>query len=451
MDIKIAENFMSNIISKASSYGFSDCQVRFDEEESMTVQILMGEVSSYERSSNVGVTFKGKKDGQMATASTSEFSDDALVFLLENAASNCSILDDEDEDFIYCDPDNKVLHYSQKSEAYSKNTYSKFSELGLELEKDIFAIDEAIKSVDYLQLNSSSSRTMILNSLGLNLFTDEDNCSLFAEVRAVKDGVTKTGGNLWYGNDIDNFDKDKFLSKLKNDVMGKFGASAVPSNKYNIILSNEAFISLFASFASNFNAYSMQKGISLLNGKAGTKIASDCVTIKEIPMYEKALSKAPFDTEGVLTTEKNLINNGVFEASLYNLKSANKDNVKSTGNGFSGGTRISNLVVVPGELDFDGLCKKLGNGLYITELNGLHAGVNAISGDFSLFCGGYLIENGEIVRSVEQITISDNFYDLLKKISDVGNDVYSYPMGVGEYFFPSIIINDVAIAGDAEE
>lgn len=449
MDIKSTESFMKEIISNAPSYGFSDCQVYFNEDEAMSVSILMGEVSSYECSTNISIKFKGKKDGQMAVASTSEISKESMIFLLENAASNCGILDDEDEDFIYCDPENRNLRNSLKTATYAKNTYSKFAEIGLKLEKELLSMDEAIKSVDYLQLDSNSSRTMILNSLGLNLYIDEDDCSLFAEVRAVKDDVTKTAGNFWYGKDIDKFDSDVFIKKLKRDILGKFGASPVPSDKYNIILSNEAFISLFSSFASNFNAYSMQKGISLLNGKVGTQIASDVFTLQELPTYDKALSKMPFDTEGVLTNDKNIINKGIFETSIYNLKSANKDKVKSTGNGFSGGTRFTNLVVVPGDKDFDGLLKVLDNGLYITELNGLHAGVNSISGDFSLFCGGYLVENGSIVRSVEQITFSDNFYDILKKITTVGNDVFSYPMGVGEYFFPSVIIKDVAIAGDA--
>jgi len=450
MDIKSAEVFMKDIIAKAPSYGFSDCQVFYNEDESMSVSILMGEVSSYECSSSISIKFKGKKDGQMAVATTSEVSAESMDFLLENAASNCGILDDEDEDFIYCDPEHKDLKNYQKTETYLKNTYSRFSEIGLQLEKDLLSMDESIKSVDYLQLDSTSSKTMILNSLGLNLYTDEDFSTIFAEVRAVKDDITKTAGNFWYGTDIDKFDSSKFIEKLKKDILGKFGASPVPSDKYSIILSNEAFISLFSSFASNFSAYSMQKGISLLNGKTGKKIASDVFTLKELPVYEKAISKFPFDTEGVLTSDKTIINNGVFETALYNLKSANKDGVKSTGNGLSGGTRFTNLCVVPGEVDFDGLLKQLGDGLYITELNGLHAGVNSISGDFSLFCGGYLVENGVIARSVEQITISDNFYDFLSKISVVGNDVLSYPVGVGEYFFPSIIVNNVAIAGDAE-
>ena len=198
----------------------------------------------------------------------------------------------------------------------------------------------------------------------------------------------------------------------------------------------------------------MQKGLSLLAGKEGQIIASDKLTIKEIPMYDKALIKIPFDSEGVITKEKAIIDSGLFNTALYNLKTAHKVGRESTGNGFrssyasSVSISFTNLVVESGSKTFDELCETVGNGLYITDLNGLHAGVNTISGDFSLFCEGFLIENGKIVRPVEQITIADNFFDVIKKISEVGNDVISYPDGAGEMFSPSIIVKDISVSGE---
>ena len=85
------------------------------------------------------------------------------------------------------------------------------------------------------------------------------------------------------------------------------------------------------------------------------------------------------------------------------------------------------------------------------QRNGLHAGVNKISGDFSLFCEGFLIKDGKIERPVEQITVADNFYDLLKKIIATGSDTISVPEGKGEYFCPSVVISNMNISGDIEE
>ena len=198
----------------------------------------------------------------------------------------------------------------------------------------------------------------------------------------------------------------------------------------------------------------MQKGLSLLADKEGTVIASEALTLSEEPMLDKALLKIPFDSEGVRTKSKNIINNGKFETALYNTKTARKANRQSTGNGFrssyasSVGILTTNIVIKPDSLDLEGLCKEVNNGIYITDLNGLHAGVNAISGDFSLQSEGYLIKDGLLVRPIEQITVADNFFEILKKIRVVGNDVINYPVDMGEFFSPSIVIDSVSVSGD---
>jgi PmbA protein len=194
--------------------------------------------------------------------------------------------------------------------------------------------------------------------------------------------------------------------------------------------------------------------LSLLAGREGEKIASDKLTLEEIPMFEKALTKIPFDDEGVLTTQKAIIDNGVFATALYDLKSANKAGIESTGNGFRAGSTISemptNLVVRAGEKNLDELMGEAGDGIMLTDLSGLHAGVNAISGDFSLLCEGYLIENSKKGRPVEQITVAGNFYEIIKNIICVGNDIINIPAGEGEFFTPSVLVSQIAVSGDAE-
>lgn len=454
MDINIAKEFMSKLIVKAPEYGFDDAESCFMNSVSMSLDVLNGEVSSYENSSEQGVSFRGKINGKMGIANTTRFDDASVDFLLSEAKSNASIIDDEDEEFIYCDENNKTLHYTQLSGNANKNTYETFSRVGLSLEKAILASDSNIVSVDYLSISCGQGPTIILNSKGLDTFKDSDYITVFAEGRAEVDGVVKTAGYFWFGNDIDKFNEDNFVKVLNKKLMSKFGASSVKSGTYDCILTNEAFISLISTFFGVFSSYSMQKGLSLLAGKEGEVIASDKLTIKEIPMYDKALIKVSFDSEGVITQEKSIIESGVFKTALYNLKTANIAGRESTGNGFrssyasSVSISFTNLVVMSGSKTFDQLCETVGNGLVITDLNGLHAGVNTISGDFSLFCEGFLINDGKIVRPVEQITIADNFFDVIKKISDVGNDVISYPDGAGEMFSPSVLIKDISVSGD---
>lgn len=456
MDIKAAEKFMEKLVKAGMEYGFEECEASFAQDSSMSIDILKGEVSSYENSVTSTLSFRGLKNGQMGYCSTNILNDDSIDFLLKSAMENCEVLNDEDPQFIYCDENNKDLYFSQITDAYAKNTYKRFEELGLGLEKAILALDERIDAVDILSINCGTGPFLIINSKGLHSYRDTDGISLVASGRAIDaDGSVKSGGHYWIGKDIDDFDQEKFLKKFKENLIGKMGAKSVKAGSYKTILRNEAFQQFFMVFFGNFLATTMQRGLSLLADKEGTKIASDALTVKECPMLEKALTKIPFDDEGVLTTEKAIIDHGTFATALYDLKSAYKAGRQSTGNGFRAGSAVSemptNLVVEPGEKDLAGLMYEVGEGIMLTDLSGLHAGVNAISGDFSLLCEGYLIEGGKKGRPVEQITVAGNFYDVIKSIKSVGNDIINLPSGEAEFFTPSVYVGELAISGDEDE
>lgn len=448
MDINNARVFMKKVMSIAPSYGFEEFEVAFGGGSSMGIEILKGEVSNFENSNDQAISFRGKLNGQMGSASTTDINDDGIAFLLTEAKANAEVLDDEDEDFFYCDPDNSVLVSDLRSGAYDKNSYERFKKIGLELEKAILDSDPRINDVDYLSIGCSTGFFILMNSKGLDLYRDSDSVTIVAEARAEEDGVTKTKDNFWYGVDIDKFDQDAFVRKLKDELVSKFGAKSITSGQYDVILGNEAMISMLSTFFGVFSSYAMQKGISLLAGKEGEKIASDLVTIKELPMYEKALMKSDFDDEGVHIDDKAFINKGVFETAFYNLKTANKAGKKSTGNGYRGNISTTNIVFENGDRSFDELCKFVGDGLYITDLAGLHAGANEISGDFSLLCEGYLIKDGKVSKPVEQITVADNFFNVLKKIAAVGNDQFSHPGKNGEMFCPSVVVKNVSVSGE---
>ena len=427
MDIKSAEKFMEKLVKAGMEYGFEECEASYASDSSMSIDILNGEVSSYENSATSTLSFRGLKNGQMGYCSTNILEDSSIDYLLKSAMENCEVLNDEDPQFIYCDENNKDLYFSQVTEAYAKNTYKSFSELGLKIDKAVLALDPRIDAVDYLTISCSA--------------TDDD-------------GSVKSGGHYWIGKDIDDFDLDKFLVKVRENLIGKMGAKSCRSGNYKVVFKSEAFQQFFMVFFGNFLATTMQRGLSLLADKEGETIASSVFTVKEEPMYEPALTKVPFDDEGVLTTAKAIIDKGVFATALYDLKSAYKAGKTSTGNGFRGGSAVSemptNLIVEAGEKSFEELREEAGEGIILTDLSGLHAGVNPISGDFSLLCEGYLIENGRKGRPVEQITVAGNFYEVIKSIVSVGNDIINMPSGEGEFFAPSVLVSSLAISGDDE-
>ena len=237
MDIKSAEKFMEKLVKAGMEYGFEECEASYATESSMSIDILNGEVSSYENSATSSLSFRGLKNGQMGYCSTNILEDSSIDFLLKSAMENCEVLNDEDPQFIYCDENNKDLYFSQVTDAYSKNTYKSFSELGLKIEKAILALDSRIDAVDYLTISCSTGPYLIINSKGLHSYRDTDGISLMASARATdSDGSVKSGGHYWIGKDIDDFDLDKFLAKFKENLIGKMGAKSCKPGNYKAVL-----------------------------------------------------------------------------------------------------------------------------------------------------------------------------------------------------------------------
>ena len=212
-------------------------------------------------------------------------------------------------------------------------------------------------------------------------------------------------------------------------------------------------VSLLSTFSGIFNADSAQKGLSLLKNREGDMIASPIVTIVDDPLLENGMASTPFDDEGVATFKKEVVLNGKLITLLHNLKTANKAGVKTTGNGIksSYSSPISiyptNFYIEKGDKSLDEIIKDIDEGLMVTSFAGLHSGANSVTGDFSLAAKGFYIKEGKKVFPVEQITVAGNYFDLLKDIEAIGEDL-EFPMSsIGS---PSVVIKELSVAGKDE-
>jgi PmbA protein len=141
------------------------------------------------------------------------------------------------------------------------------------------------------------------------------------------------------------------------------------------------------------------------------------VSIREEPHLLRARGSAPFDAEGVATSPRDVVRDGVVRGYFLGSYSARKLGMATTGN--AGGSH--NLVVSHGGDDLPALLRRMGRGLLVTEQLG--QGVNAVTGDFSRGAAGFWIESGEIAYPVEEITIAGNLKDMYRNVVAIGNDV----------------------------
>lgn len=440
---------ITNKMIECASKKFDVAQAVYKSGKLVSINVFDGQISNYESSTSSGYSLGGKINSHIGHASCDVINEDMIRKMVDAAYENAILKDDEDEEFIYCDKDNPILFVDNKAKDAMEIIYDNIAPIALLIEKKLKTSHESIVSVDDVVISYRQSSLLKKNSLGLDLSMNEESIFVACEIRGKQGDDTKSIAHFWYGNDLKLFEIDKFVEEAKDKLISRYNASSVPSSTYNVIMKNEAMISMLEAYFDVFSATLMQKGLSLLNGKVGKKVTSDMLSIVEKPTYDKALIKFPFDMEGVITLEKYIIKNGIFVNPLYDLKAANKENKTSTGNGF-GAIRATNVTIESNEelIPYDDMIEKLENGLIITDLNGLHAGINKISGDFSLLCEGYLVKDKKIVSAVEQITISDNFFDFMNKIRYMGEDIVARPSNEGEMFCPSIFFEKISIAGE---
>jgi PmbA protein len=202
--------------------------------------------------------------------------------------------------------------------------------------------------------------------------------------------------------------------------------------------------------SSTLNGEAVVKGRSLFRDRIGETVAAPSVTLVDDPTNPKAYTATDVDGEGLAARRNVLISDGVLRQFVHNSYSARRAGTVSTGNatrgGFAGtpGVGCLALSLVPGTRTQEELIADVDDGLLVQQMQGLHSGVNPISGDFSTGAAGLLITNGTVGAPVREITIASTLQRMLLDIVEVGGDLEWLPMRSAGM---SLVIRDVTMSG----
>jgi PmbA protein len=419
------------------------------ENEGISTETLKGEISSFSSEVSGGICFRCIVDGKMGRASTELFTDEEMAELVQRAMSNAKYIESDDKAVIYAGAEKYVqpeLPPLQNESAAELKTRS------LEL------LEATMKQSEYMAESSQTGATRarvrmeLMNSHGLALTAEVGTSLSFVQAVVEKDGESQYGIALAKGLCSDEV--DDMPRKATEEALSKIGAVEIPSGRYDIIIDGERMRSLLSAFSSVFSGKQANLGLSLLKGKEGQSVAAPTVTLVDDPMYADSPMQIGFDGEGVATYKKTVIEKGVLNTLLYDIASADKVGRESTGNGQRGGY-ASSVSIAPyhfylegGEHSEDELLSRLGDGIYITELKGLHAGANAVTGDFSIESFGYRVRDGKKCEAVRSFTIAGNFFELLKSIEALSSEVkFSIATGFTVFGSPDVLVRNISVAG----
>ena len=437
------------IAESAAKLGISEYEIYMTSADELSVGAMAGEINKFNSEVSGGICFRALVDGKMGYASTELIEEGELAALPERAKDNAKVIDKPDTVGIYAG-----------SESYGKVSSPEFTQKSADELKAV-ALSLFGKTVDKdtrVQPNSSVTAASvgftvrIANSHGLEL-ENRVGTSVALASAVVKDGAEAQAGYSKAVLDCE-YNEDALAKEATETAINKLGAGLVPTGTYNVVINGDEMATILSAFSPAFSAENAQHGMSLLADKVGTKVGSDVLTITDDPMREGLNIQTPFDAEGVAAYRKTVVEGGVLKTLLHNRETAKRAGVTTTANA-SKGTYSSAVKVSPfafcieaGEYTDEELYAMAGDGIFVTELKGLHAGANAITGDFSIESAGFLIKDGKLGEAVRSFTIAGNFFKLLSEITAIGNKVETgLSLGFTVFGSPKVLIKGMSVAG----
>ncbi len=420
-------HLIERLFEKGAAKGFEAQEIYYMRNKNTEISVYNGEIDKYNLSEDGGLSYRGMFNGKLGYAYTEILDESALDMLVDEAFENAVVLELEDEVFLH-DGQGEYHSIDNFNPSLANVPIEEKIAFMLKLEEELKQFDSRVKNVSNNSYDEVESFRWIKNTKGLDVQDTTNYCLAYA-MPVVEDAQdTRTGLGYDISNDFYNLSMDSIVKDAAKEALSMLGAKSTKSRVCPVIIKNETFAQLFSAYMGIFSAERVQKNLSAMAGKIGESIASPALTLMDDPHLPLGLASSSFDAEGVATQKKAIIDKGVLKTYFHNLKTSNKDGVASTGNASKGsykgtvGIAPSNLIVTPGELSLEEMASSINDGVYVVSLQGLHAGIDTISGDFSLQCHGYMIESGKISRPVSQITVAGNYFEMLKDIDMFAND-----------------------------
>ncbi|MTD41226.1 metalloprotease PmbA [Erwinia sp. CPCC 100877] len=291
-------------------------------------------------------------------------------------------------------------------------------ELAARAERSALKADKRITNTEGGSFNSHYGIKVFGNSHGMLQSYCSSRHSLSSSVIGEENGSMERDYAYSISRELDALKSPEWIGEeCARRTLARLAPRKLPTMKAPVIFASEVATGLFGHLVGAISGSAVYRKSTFLLDALGQQILPDWLTIEEHPHLLKGLASTPFDGEGVVTRQRDIVKDGVLQQWLLTSYSARKLGLHSTGH--AGG--IHNWRIAGRGLDFAGMLKEMGTGLVVTELMG--QGVSAITGDYSRGAAGFWVENGEIQYPVSEITIAGNLKEMWRNIVATGDDI----------------------------
>ena len=417
------------------------------------VRVYRGEVEHFVSSQSEGIGIRVIRDGRTGFAYAGTLDETAIDEVLAEARDNVSF-GTVDEFAALAEPDGvdpteQVLW----SDVLAEYPTDDKIELAKRLERLAGGLDPRVR-VDDSNYADAWGESAVASTAGIRQAGRENGCyvsvSTLADDGEGDTAETQTGFGFSVGEEPGAFDLERAAREASERATRLLGATKPASKSVTVVLDPFVTAQFLGVISSTLNGEAVVKGRSLFADRVGETVAASGVTLVDDPTNPLAYTSTDVDGEGLAARRNVLIDDGVLRGFVHNSYSARRAGTVSTGNatrgGFAGtpGVGCLALSLERGTRSQAEIVAGIDDGLLVQQMQGLHSGVNPISGDFSTGAAGLLITNGEIGAPVREFTIASTLQRMLLDIVEVGGDIDWLPMRSAGM---SLVISDITMSG----
>ncbi|XWY20731.1 metalloprotease PmbA [Bisgaard Taxon 45] len=377
---------------------------------------------------------------QKGNASTSDLSPEAIKHTVEAAiaiakytsADECAGLADYNL-MAFEAPDLSLYHAAEIDVEGA-------TALALETEKAALSYDKRIVNSEGAAFNSHTGVRVYGNTHGMLQSYLSSRYSLSCSVIAGIEDQLERDYEYTISRDLNQLESATWVGEhCAKKTLSRLQPKKIATQQVPVIFLNDVATGLISHLTAAISGGSLYRKSSFLLDHLGKQVLPDWCHISERPHLIGQLASSPFDSEGVRTQDREIIEKGILQTYLLTSYSGKKLGMQSTGH--AGG--IHNWLVKPSQSGgLAALLRQMGTGLLVTDLMG--QGVNLVTGDYSRGAAGFWVENGEIQYPVAEITIAGQLQTILRNIVAVADDVeYRSNIQTG-----SILLESLKISGN---
>jgi PmbA protein len=437
-------------VDAALAGGASDAEALAEESTSRRIRVYDGEVESLSDAGGRGVGVRAFAGARSGYAYGTDLSGEG-VMEIARAARDAAEVADEDEHSGLPAAFGTTAVDGLASPALAGWSTERKVELALAIERAARSHD-GVTQVENAVYSDAEGSVALVNSRGFSASYSATQAWAYASAFAGEGADLMTGLGVGLGRDPDALDPEAIGDEAAERALALMGARRPRSRRCAVVLDAFVAASFLGFIGSMLSADAVQRGRSLFAGREGDEVADPVLALADDGTLPDGPATAPFDGEGSPTRRTPLIEGGRLLGFLYDARTARKADTETTGNASRGSYRsppsvgATNLTIEPGSEDLAGLVSAAGDGLYVTDVAGLHSGVNPVSGTFSVGASGRLIEGGELAAPVRELTIASDLVAMLRAVRAVGSDGRWVPFG-GSVKAPPVLIGEMSVSG----